>query len=87
MTQPSKKPAGGFNDPFGMMQACHERLSRMPALVERLRTHVARQAERDVMRHFGQYKIPRDLSRREPEPVQSSYPPSNSSVLASGSPP
>ena len=65
-TQPdslrSKKPAAGFDDPFGMMEACHERLGRMLSLATRLREHLAqhgadeqaRQAARDVMRYFDQ---------------------------------
>jgi hemerythrin-like domain-containing protein len=53
-------PAAGFEQPFEMMQACHERVQRMLGLLERLRAHVARhgadeqarQAARDVMRYF-----------------------------------
>ena len=69
MTQPvsmesltSRKPAAGFDDPFGMMEACHQRLDRMLAVLVRLREHLARsgmdeqvrQAARDVMRYFDQ---------------------------------
>jgi hemerythrin-like domain-containing protein len=51
-----------FEQPFEMMEACHERLHRMLALLERLRTHLpehgaddqARQAARDVMKYFDQ---------------------------------
>ena len=58
----SKKPDAGFDDPFGMMEACHERLGRMLSLATRLREHLAqhgaddqaRQAARDVMRYFDQ---------------------------------
>ncbi|CAN7704905.1 hemerythrin domain-containing protein [Variovorax sp. LjRoot290] len=53
-------PAAGFEQPFEMMEACHERLERTLGLLERLRAHVARhgadqqarQAARDVMRYF-----------------------------------
>lgn len=55
-------PAVGFEEPFGMLEACHERVHRMLALLARLREHVrangcdeqARQAARDVMRYFDQ---------------------------------
>ena len=55
-------PAPGFEDPFSMLQACHERVNRMLALLGRLREHVAghgadtsaREAARDVMRYFDQ---------------------------------
>ena len=54
------KPAPGFDEPFEMLHACHERIDRMLALLQRLRRHVeangvdeqARQAARDVMRYF-----------------------------------
>ena len=53
-------PAAGFEQPFEMMAACHERLLRTLGLLERLLAHVARhgadpqaqQAARDVMRYF-----------------------------------
>ncbi|MBA2961910.1 MULTISPECIES: hemerythrin domain-containing protein [Ramlibacter] len=53
-------PAPGFDEPFDMLRACHERVHRMLALLERLGRHVdangadeqARQAARDVMRYF-----------------------------------
>ena len=53
-------PAAGFDDPFAMLQACHERVQRTLALLARLRAHVAqhgaddnaRQAARDVLRYF-----------------------------------
>ena len=68
MTQPIRlaslmaAPAAGFEEPFGMLAACHERMQRMLALLARLRTHVAshgpdaqaQQAARDVMRYFDQ---------------------------------
>ena len=52
--------ASGFEAPFEMLEACHERVQRMLRLLERLRAHVAghgadeqaRQAARDVMRYF-----------------------------------
>jgi hemerythrin-like domain-containing protein len=51
-----------FEQPFEMMEACHERLHRTLALLQRLREHLAtagaddqaRQAARDVMRYFDQ---------------------------------
>jgi hemerythrin-like domain-containing protein len=53
-------PAAGFEQPFEMLEACHERVQRMLALLARLRAHVrdngadlqAQQAARDVMRYF-----------------------------------
>lgn len=55
-------PAAGFEQPFEMLQACHERVQRMLALLARLRDHLpahgadiqAQQAARDVMRYFDQ---------------------------------
>ncbi|HZY18286.1 MAG TPA: hemerythrin domain-containing protein [Ramlibacter sp.] len=53
-------PAAGFEQPFEMLGACHERVARMLDLLARLQAHVARhgadeqarQAARDVMRYF-----------------------------------
>lgn len=53
-------PAVGFEQPFAMLEACHERVQRTLGLLGRLRTHVrehgadddARQAARDVLRYF-----------------------------------
>lgn len=53
-------PGVSFEQPFEMLQACHERIQRMLALLQRLRIHIAehgadeqaRQAARDVMRYF-----------------------------------
>lgn len=58
----SAAPAAGYEAPFEMLDACHERVHRMLRLMERLREHVAavgaddqaRQAARDVMRYFDQ---------------------------------
>lgn len=55
-------PAAGFEQPFEMLEACHERVQRMLALLARLRAHLrthgadaqAQQAARDVMRYFDQ---------------------------------
>ncbi len=55
-------PAAGFEQPFEMLEACHDRVQRMLRLLERLQAHVqaqgadeqARQAARDVMRYFDQ---------------------------------
>lgn len=52
--------ATGFDEPFEMLEACHERVHRMLELLERLRSHLrthggdeqAQQAARDVMRYF-----------------------------------
>lgn len=54
--------AAGFDEPFDMLEACHQRVHRMLDLLERLRSHLrthggdeqARQAARDVMRYFDQ---------------------------------
>ena len=53
-------PDAGFEAPFEMLTACHERVHRMLALLQRLRQHLATQgwdtsaadAARDVMRYF-----------------------------------
>lgn len=53
-------PAAGFDEPFEMLLACHERVQRMLQLLQRLGAHLAeqgcdanaRQAARDVMRYF-----------------------------------
>jgi hemerythrin-like domain-containing protein len=53
-------PAAGFDEPFEMLLACHERVQRMLQLLLRLGGHLAeqgcdanaRRAARDVMRYF-----------------------------------
>lgn len=53
-------PGAGFDEPFEMLAACHERVERMLVLLQRLAEHLpqhgadasARQAARDVMRYF-----------------------------------
>lgn len=53
-------PAAGFDEPFAMLGACHERVRRSLALLQRLAQHLrehgaddnARQAARDVLRYF-----------------------------------
>lgn len=53
-------PAVGWEQPFEMLLACHQRVERMLGLLERLAAHVAaqgadgnaRQAAQDVMRYF-----------------------------------
>ena len=53
-------PAVGFEQPFAMLEACHERVQRTLGLLQRLRDPVraqgadeqARQAARDVLRYF-----------------------------------
>lgn len=55
-----RAPGTGFEAPFEMLAACHERVERMLALLARLQQHLlergrddpARQAARDVMRYF-----------------------------------
>lgn len=53
-------PAAGFDQPFEMLAACHERVARMLALLERLAEYLGSRgcdeqacgAARDVMRYF-----------------------------------
>jgi hemerythrin-like domain-containing protein len=53
-------PAVGFEAPFAMLEACHERVARTLSLLARLQQHVdqhgvddqARYAARDVIRYF-----------------------------------
>lgn len=53
-------PAAGFDQPFDMLQACHARMERTLALLERLAAHLpqhgcdaqARSAAADVLRYF-----------------------------------
>lgn len=53
-------PAATFEEPFEMLEACHQRVHRMLALLAKLRGHLrahgsdtqAQQAARDVMRYF-----------------------------------
>ena len=66
MTQPIRlsalvgAPSATFEEPFEMLEACHQRVQRMLTLLDRLRAHVrghgsdtqAQQAARDVMRYF-----------------------------------
>lgn len=55
-------PSVGFEAPFEMLDACHERVERMLRLLGKIREHVAahgadaqaRDAARDVMRYFDQ---------------------------------
>lgn len=57
-----RAPASGFEAPFEMLAACHERVERMLGLLQRLRAHLhthgrdtdASTAARDVMRYFDQ---------------------------------
>lgn len=57
-----RAPAAGFEVPFDMLEACHERVERMLGLIQRLQQHLrdtgcdesARQAAKDVMRYFDQ---------------------------------
>lgn len=56
----SRTPQAGFDQPFEMLVACHERVQRMLGLMQRMRMHLAtmgcddqaRQAARDVVRYF-----------------------------------
>ena len=63
ITQPGQQAPGvGFEQPFEMLDACHERVERMLRLLGKLREHAkthgadaqARDAARDVMRYFDQ---------------------------------
>ena len=54
-------PGAGFDSPFEMLAACHERVARMLVLLQRLQSHLqssgqsdtpAAEAARDVMRYF-----------------------------------
>lgn len=53
-------PGAGFDEPFAMLDACHDRVRRSLALLARLRAYLreqgcdasARQAARDVLRYF-----------------------------------
>lgn len=53
-------PGAGFDQPFEMLTACHERVQRTLSLLQRLQAHLAgagadaqaRQAACDVMRYF-----------------------------------
>ncbi len=55
-----RSPAAGFDEPFEMLAACHERVERMLTLLLRLADHLpghgadeqARSAAQDVMRYF-----------------------------------
>jgi hemerythrin-like domain-containing protein len=55
-------PGAGFDQPFEMLAACHERVERMLRLLERLAQHLpahgadgqAQAAARDLMRYFDQ---------------------------------
>jgi hemerythrin-like domain-containing protein len=57
-----RAPGVGFEAPFEMLNACHERVERMLRLLGKIREHVqthgadpqARDAARDVMRYFDQ---------------------------------
>jgi hemerythrin-like domain-containing protein len=55
-------PGAGYEAPFEMLEACHERVERMLRLLQRLREHLnvtgrdaqAAEAARDVLRYFDQ---------------------------------
>ncbi|RYY71287.1 MAG: hemerythrin domain-containing protein, partial [Comamonadaceae bacterium] len=55
-----RSPGVGFEQPFEMLEACHERVQRSLQLLARLCAHVrsqggddsAREAARDVLRYF-----------------------------------
>lgn len=55
-----RSPAAGFDQPFELLAACHERMERTLSLLERLGVHVAqhgcdaqaRSAAADVLRYF-----------------------------------
>lgn len=55
-----RSPGAGFDQPFEMLSACHERVARTLDLLQRLQSYLAeqgvddsaRQAARDVLRYF-----------------------------------
>ncbi|SDM32578.1 Hemerythrin-like domain-containing protein [Oryzisolibacter propanilivorax] len=55
-----RSPGAGFDEPFAMLDACHDRVRRSLDLLQRLRAYLqdtgcddsARQAARDVLRYF-----------------------------------
>jgi len=57
----AQSPAAGFDQPFEMLSACHDRVRRSLALLQRLDLHVkrtgvdgqAQDAARDVLRYFS----------------------------------
>ena len=57
-----RAPAAGYEAPFQMLNACHERVQRTLSLLQRLQAHVAQQgadaqaiqAARDIVRYFEQ---------------------------------
>ncbi len=57
-----RAPAAGWDEPFAMLDACHERVRRMLALLKRLHAHLraqgldaaARAAAADVLRYFDE---------------------------------
>ena len=63
ISQPGQSsPAVGFDTPFEMLTACHDRVERMLLLITRLQEHIqkqglddqVRQAATDVMRYFDE---------------------------------
>jgi hemerythrin-like domain-containing protein len=60
LTDLHPSPGAGFDQPFEMLEACHQRVERTLSLLERLADHLAKhgaddqaqQAARDVMRYF-----------------------------------
>jgi hypothetical protein len=55
-------PVAGFDEPFAMLAACHERVERMLQLLERLATHLAAQGDEAFAAQLEQEH--RDLRRR-----------------------
>lgn len=60
ITDRAAPPAPGFDQPFEMLDACHDKIRQMLALMARMREHIerngndaqARAAAQDVMRYF-----------------------------------
>lgn len=60
ISAPGASAGPTFDEPFEMLHACHERMQRMLALLDKLRSHLrttgggadAQQAAADVMRYF-----------------------------------
>lgn len=62
ISAPDSPSAPTFEQPFEMLHACHDRVRRMLALLDRLVAHIpangvdrqAREAARDVLRYFDE---------------------------------
>jgi hemerythrin-like domain-containing protein len=67
-------PGAGFEEPFEMLEACHQRVHRMLGVMQRLAAHLresgadaeAQQAARDVMRYFAARDVMRYFDQAAP---------------------